>query len=396
MPSIVLSAYDRLLTELELELRDLHSHSLLRRPVTLEAADGARVRIDGRDVVCWCSNDYLGLSAHPAVVRAADEAARAWGVGARASRLLAGTSAWHARLEEALARWYAAESCVVFSSGYLANLGVLSALAGPDDVIVIDRLVHASLVDAARATRARLRVVAHNEPAAASAALLRHQAARRRFVVTEGVFSMEGDRALLAELLEAADAQEAILVVDDAHGAFVLGRTGRGTPQACGVDPARFILIGTLGKALGCQGGFVVGPKPLIELIRNRAKTFIYTTALATPVAAAAVAALQVVELEPAHRERLRSRVEMLHRRLAPFAQASDRSHIVPVVLGSAERALRVAQRLWEQGHWAPAIRPPTVPRGSARLRLSVTAAHTQDHIESLAGALQKILASSP
>ncbi|PIQ84810.1 MAG: 8-amino-7-oxononanoate synthase, partial [Candidatus Omnitrophica bacterium CG11_big_fil_rev_8_21_14_0_20_63_9] len=191
---------------------------------------------------------------------------------------------------------------------------MLSALAGPDDAIVIDRLSHASLVDAARATRARLRVAAHHDPEAVAAALSRHQPARRRFVVTEGVFSMEGDLAPLAQLLDVTESHEAILVVDDAHGAFVLGRTGRGTPEACGADPARFILIGTLGKALGCQGGFVVGPKPLIELIRNRAKTFIYTTALATPVAAAAVAALGVVEQEPVHRERLRARVEALHR----------------------------------------------------------------------------------
>ena len=202
-------------------------------------------------------------------------------MGARASRLLAGSTRWHTRLEASLAAWFGSEAAIVYPSGYQANLGTLGALCSSRDIIFVDRLAHASLVDAARATRATLRVFRHNDPAHVAALLARAGGARRRFIVTEGVFSMEGDRAPLAELAELAESHDAMVYVDDAHGAFVVGATGRGTPEAAGLPQARFLYMGTLGKALGCQGGFVVGPTPLIELLRNRARTFIYTTALA-------------------------------------------------------------------------------------------------------------------
>jgi 8-amino-7-oxononanoate synthase len=348
--------------------------------------------------VSWCSNDYLGLSTHPALAEAASRAAATWGIGARASRLLAGTTSWHARLEEALAAWFGAEKAIVYPSGYLANLGTLGALLSSQDAVFVDRLAHASLFDAARASRATLRVFRHNDVSHVAALLSRAKRVRRRLIVTEGVFSMEGDCAPLTALIEVAEAHGAMVYVDDAHGAFVLGQTGRGSPESAGVLHERFLYMGTLGKGLGCQGGFVVGPGTLIDFLRNRARTFIYTTALAVPVVAAAVAALDLLRAEPQRRTLLQARVRRLQERLTvPSATPlSVSSHIVPVVVGQTQQALDLAGALWDRGLWVPAIRPPTVPEGSARLRLSISALHTEAHIDALAGALQEALWKRP
>jgi len=389
--SIQRSAYERLLADLEEELRTLDAQGLLRQLIPIDAVDGAFVRIGGRELVCWCSNDYLGLAQHPALAAAAARAATQSGVGARASRLLAGTTSWHIRLEEALSAWFGVEEAIVFASGYLANLGALGALLSSDDAVIIDRLAHASLLDASRATGASLRVFRHNDVSHAAALLARASGARRRCLVTEGVFSMDGDRAPLAQLLDVAEAHDAVLYLDDAHGAFVLGATGRGTPEAAGISLERFLYMGTLGKALGCQGGFVAGPQALIRLLHNRARTFLYATALAVPVTAAALEALQVLKEEPERRVHLEQRARTLHARLQSLGMPGVpmASHIVPLVVGESARALALASRLQERGIWAPAIRPPTVPKGTARLRLSVTALHTDAHIDALIAALQ-------
>ena len=390
-------------------MRVLQDRELLRRLTTVEAVRGAEVRVDGRWLVSWCANDYLGLSLHPAVVRAAAEAAARWGVGSRASRLLAGSTAVHAQLEDELAEFFGVEAALVFASGYLANLGTLSALLGSGDVVLVDRLAHASLIDACRASRATLRVFPHNDVAELSRLLARLPrraiAGRRgrRLVVTEGVFSMDGDRAPLAALLDAVQQHEASLYVDDAHGACVLGETGRGSPEEAGVPHEALLYMGTLGKALGAQGGFVAGPKPLIELLQNRARTFIYATALAVPVAAAALEALRIVREDPSPRAMLRRNIEHLHARLTILPKAElmpsearqmgfPASHIIPVVVGSARRARELSAELLERGILAPAIRPPTVPEGTARIRLSVSALHTDEHVDALATALRDLL----
>lgn len=382
-------AADRWLGEFQAELHHLDAEHLRRRLVTMESLDGPVARVQGRDVVCWCSNDYLGLAAHPRLAEAAADAARHWGVGARASRLLAGTTRWHTQLEQQLAAWFGADDAIVFASGYLANLGALGALLSPEDLVVADRLVHASLLDAARHSGATVRVFRHNDPTHAAEILGRARAgARRRLLVTEGVFSMDGDRAPLGALLEAAEAHDAMVYLDDAHGAFVAGAAGRGSPEAAGIAHERFIYMGTLGKALGAQGGFIVGAQVLMDYLRNRARTFIYATALAIPVAAAACEALRVMEDEPQRRSALQAKALRLCQRLPrPWTPASA-SHIVPIVVGDAKRALALADRLWEQGIWTPAIRPPTVPRGTARLRVSLTAAHTDAQVDDLARAL--------
>ncbi len=415
------TARERLLTELSEELRGLEGDGLRRHLTSIDAIRGPIVTIDGRDVVCWCSNDYLGLSTHPALAEAAAQAARAWGVGARASRLLAGTTRWHTQLEDSLADWFGAERAVVYPSGYQANLGTLGALLSSTDAVFVDRLAHASLLDAARATRASFRVFHHNDPSHLRALLSSASQFRRRLVVTEGVFSMDGDRAPLAALVGAAEAHDALLYLDDAHGAFVCGATGRGTPEAEDVPLERVIYMGTLGKALGAQGGFVVGAEALIEYLHNRARPFMYTTALAVPVAAAAAEALRVLEREPERLVQLRARVERFSCGLAalgsrlqalgkngsglqPTASNLERSclqpsafslqrpsQIQPVIVGDSRKALALADHLWRRGHWAPAIRPPTVPAGTARLRLSVTALHTSEQIDALIDALRDL-----
>jgi len=287
------------------ELGGLGRRDLLRHPVTLEAVDGARVRIRGRWVTSWAGNDYLGFSTHPRLLRAAAKAAERWGVGARASRLLAGTTQLHEELERALAAFFGAEAACVFPSGYLANLGCLQALADVGDVVVADRLVHASLVDACRLSRATFRVFRHNDPAHLGQLLARYRRARRRVVVTEGVFSMEGHAAPLGALLAVTRTHGAVLYLDDAHGAFILGARGRGTPEQEGLPHGAMIYMGTLGKALGCQGAFLVGSGALVRMLQNRARPFLYTTALAPPLVAAALEGLRLIEAGGSTRERL-------------------------------------------------------------------------------------------
>ena len=394
------SARDRLLTELAAQLRDLDAQDLLRHLTVVEAAEGPRMWIGGRELTAWCSNDYLGLCAHPRVIQAAAHACGAWGLGPRASRLLAGTSVWHERLEAALAAWFGAEAAIVFPSGFLANLGALGALLDAGDTVFMDRLCHASLFDAVRLTRATLRVFRHHDVEDLSTALTRAPSARRRMIITEGVFSMDGDLAPLELLTALADRHDALVYVDDAHGAFALGPRGRGAPDAAGVAHERLLYMATLGKALGCQGGFVIGPDPLIRFLHNRARSFLYSTALAVPVAAAAVEALRVAAEEPQRRQRLATVSAHLHSRLQPLLSPSSPSpvpsHIVPVMCGESRHALEVFRALWEQGIWAPAIRPPTVPDGTARLRVSVTALHTAAQADALADALEQSIVHRP
>jgi 8-amino-7-oxononanoate synthase len=381
-----------LLQDLRRDLRSLEAKALRRKLLTVEKSRGPIVRVNGQDRVNWCSNDYLGLALHPRLAAAASKAARQHGMGARASRLLCGTSYWHTQLEQALASWFKAEAALVFSSGYLANLGVLGSLLGPGDWVLVDRLSHASLIDAARATRATLRVFAHNDAGHAKRLLARCPSSGRRMIVTEGVFSMDGDRSPVADLLLVAEEAEALLYLDDAHGAFVLGESGRGSPQLAGVASDRLIYMATLGKAAGCQGGFVAGAQTLIDWLISRSRTFIYSTALATPIAAAACEALGLMRQQPGRRRLLARLAQRLHtglrrQRLTPLPQPS---HILPVWLCDTQKAAELASRLSKRGMWCPAIRPPTVPANTARLRISVTAAHTMAHVDALLAALEE------
>lgn len=371
-------------------LRSIDERQLRRRRSPAE---------DGR--VNFCSNDYLGLARDPEVVAAMAEAAQRYGAGAGASHLVSGHGAEHEALERELAEFTGRARALVFSTGYMANLGVLGALAGRDDLLLGDELNHASLIDAARLVRStHLQRYAHGDAAAARAALAAYDAhdahAAGAFVITDGVFSMDGDLAPLPALADAARAHGAWLVVDDAHGFGVVGATGGGCCEHFGLDARDVpVLIGTFGKALGTFGAFVAGDDDIIELLLQRARTYIYTTALPPPVAAATRRALRIVREEPWRRENLQARIAEFRAGAAQrgLAVTPSTTPIQPLILGSPAAALEASRRLAAAGHRVTAIRPPTVPEGTARLRITLSAAHTAQQVESLLAALEAALA---
>jgi len=382
-------------TLLEAELDALAAAD--RRRACPEASGASRVHpeLRGQPMLSFCSNDYLGLASHPALAAAAAEAATREGYGASASRLVSGDLSAHRALEAALAGYLRRPAALAFPSGYQTNLGVLTALAGREDLIVSDALNHASLVDGCRLSRARVEVYPHADAAAARRLLAADGAFRRRLLVTESLFSMDGDAAPLAELADAAAATDAILIVDEAHAFGVLGPGGRGLCAAATVEPD--VLIGTLGKAVGSAGGFVAGALALRELLVNRARTFIFTTALPPPVAAAAAAGVDLI----AGPEGDRRRAQLNERRQALGDALVGRGlvariptgPILPLVLGSEARALAVAEALSARGLFIPAIRPPTVPAGSSRLRITMSSAHEPADLARLLAALAEVLA---
>lgn len=373
----------------------------------MDSPPGPWIEVDGRRLRNFSSNDYLGLATHPALREAAAQAVRAFGAGAAASRLVCGSLAPHHELESALARFKGVEAALSFATGYATALGAVPALVGPGDVVVLDKLAHACLVDAARLSGAKLRVFAHNDLADLEGILAwaqRHVAGRtppgQVLVVTESVFSMDGDRAPLRELVELKDRFGAWLLVDEAHAGGVFGEQGRGLVAAAGLTERVEVHLGTLGKALGAAGGFIAGRRELIDWLVNRARSFIYSTA---PVPAQAAAARAGVELAAgpegeARRAQLWERVRELRAGLAALGWPlpAGKSPILPLIVGEEPAALALAAQLREAGFFLPAIRYPTVPRGRARLRVSVTAAHTADDVARLLEALERRLPPRP
>jgi 8-amino-7-oxononanoate synthase len=368
---------------LDTALQDLERKQLLRRLRTLAAADEAVMVVDGRRLVNFGSNNYLGLAADPRVRAAAVSAARDWGVGAGASPLVCGHTAYHERLEAALARFKGTEAALVFPSGYAANVGTLGALAGPRDLVLCDRLAHASLLDGASLSRAHLRTFRHNDPDDLTRLLDRERTGRRRcWIVTESVFSMDGDVAPVPALLEAARRFDAGLILDEAHATGVLGDRGRGALEHFDLGPDGIVVIGTLSKALGSQGGFVAGEDALVQWVLNRARSYVFSTALSPVLCAAALTAVEVLQTEPGLVGRLRKLSATLRHGLRAEGEPTP---IVPVLVGEPETALQRAAALAEAGLWVPAIRPPSVPRGTARLRVSLSAMHTEAQLTRLA-----------
>lgn len=366
---------------------------------TRHAVDGAHrpdQRVDGQTRLAFCSNDYLGLAAHPRVVAALQQGADAYGVGAGASQLINGHHRAHDELESALAEFLGRQRAVLFGTGYMANLGVLTALLGRDDSLFQDRLNHASLLDAGRLTGARQWRYAHGDATALESRLTR-LGRGRRLVASDGVFSMDGDRAPLSALARTAQAHAAWLVVDDAHGLGVLGPNGRGVVAESELTEDEVpVLIVTLGKALGTFGAVVTGPDDVIDFIMQHARPYIYTTAPPPALAAATIEALAVLQEEPerrAHLHRLIARWRLGAERLGLALLASDTA-IQPVLLGASERALAWSEALEQRGLWVPAIRPPTVPAGQARLRITLSAAHTEAQVDTLLEALEAIAAA--
>jgi len=340
----------------------------------------------------FSSNNYLGLATHPRVKAAAIAAVKIWGTGSGGSRLTTGNFNLHRQLEKRIARFKRSEDAIIFNTGYMANLGVISALVGRKDLVISDQLNHVSIVDGCRLSRAMVRIYNHNDTLDLDRILLERTSFSRCLIVTDGVFSMDGDIAPLPQLFELAQEHQAILMVDDAHATGVLGDRGAGTVEYFGLEKQGIIQMGTLSKALGSEGGYVAGSTSLIDFLRNRARSFIYSTALSPPVIAAALAALDVLEEEPHLRWQLHANVQFLYRGLKDmgFEVLPTRSAIIPLIVGDAHKAMVLSATLAEIGVFIPAIRPPTVPEGTSRLRITLMATHTRDHIQFALDAFQK------
>ena len=375
------------------QLDALRTEDQLRRRRTLGAPCGPDALVDGSALLSFASNDYLGLATEPALAEAAADAARRWGVGAGASHLVSGHMTPHERLEQELAAFVGAERALFFSTGYMANLGVVPALVERGDAIFADRLNHASLIDAARLSGAEHRRYPHNDMQALER-LLEASNARRKLILVDAVFSMDGDLAPLPHLFELADRFDAWLVIDDAHGFGVLGPQGRGSLAHAGLAlQPRILYVGTLGKAAGVSGAFVAGTDSAIEWLMQRARTYIFTTASSPMIAAALSASLVLIEAGDARRQRLNQLIASLREGLdgTRWHLLPSPTAIQPIMIGSNEDALRVSAQLAERGIWVPAIRPPTVPQGTARLRVSLSAAHKPEHVERLVEALKEV-----
>lgn len=379
------------------ELEALSAKGLRRALEPLGGGQGPVVTVGGRPLVNLCSNDYLGLAGDARLRRAAAEAAEREGAGAGAARLVVGDLPVHGALERLLAAFKRSEAALLFGSGYHANAGVPAALVERGDAIFSDELNHASIIDGCRLSRAELVRFPHRDVGELEGLLARTRA-RRKLVVTDAVFGMDGDAAPLREIADACERHGAMLYVDEAHSAGVLGPTGAGLAEALGVTDRVDVSMGTLGKALGSFGAYVAGSRRLVELLVSRARTFVFTTALPPAACGAALAALEVLAAEPARRERLRALSARMKDGLARLG--FELPHVVapifPVVLGTEERALAASRALRERGFFVRAIRPPTVPRGTSRLRVSLTAAHGEAQVDAFLGALGEALRELP
>ena len=364
----------------------------LRRSPVVTARDGIFVERGGRRLLSFSCNDYLNLSRHPAVIKAAVAATGRYGVGAGASRLVTGNHPLYEELESALARFKGTEAACVFGSGYLANIGIIPALVGSGDLIVLDELCHACINAGAKLSGARVLRYRHCDVGHAEALLVEHRGAHdRALIATDGVFSMDGDMAPLKALSALGDRHNAWLLVDDAHGLGVVGG-GRGAAFADAADVP--LQMGTLSKAVGAYGGYLAASRVVIDLMRTRARSFIYSTGLPPPVVAAAIAALNLIEREPGYAALPLAKAKAFARRAGLPEPVSP---IVPVLLGEAEAALKASRLLEDHGFLVAAIRPPTVPAGTARLRLTFTAQHPDDEVERLAEVMRtRVLAHAP
>lgn len=377
------------------ELARLDRLDLRRRLPAALGRQGAVVQQRGRQLVNFASNDYLGLASDPRLAKAAAEACQAAGVGRGASPLICGRSHEHETLERRLAEFEGAEAALVFPSGFAANAGVVPALVDRGDAIYADAANHASLIDGCRLARAETHVYPHGDVAALENLLQRGAAYRRRLIVTDSLFSMDGDLAPLKEIAELAARYDAMLLVDEAHATGVFGRHGRGAAEALGADEAGMIRVGTLSKALGAAGGFVAGPRAAIEWLANRARTYVFSTAHPAAIAAAAIVALDVVASEPWRRTTLLANAAKLREQLTAQGWNVGRSasQIIPIYLGAPAAAVELSAALLAKGFWVPAIRPPSVPEGQSLLRLSLSAAHEPAMIDGLLEALKTLTA---
>jgi glycine C-acetyltransferase/8-amino-7-oxononanoate synthase len=381
------------MVEIEARLDELTSLGLRRRTRLVSGPQGPHVLLDGQPVLLLCSNNYLGLADHPQVREAAADAAMRWGVGAGASRLVSGTMTIHRRLERRLADFKRHQSALLFGSGYLANTGVIAALARPGDVVFSDALNHASIIDGCRLSGAEVFVYEHRDVEHLRWGIERAEG-RGSVIVTDSVFSMDGDIAPLHEIVELSERFGLRTVVDEAHGTGAIGSDGRGAVAAAGVEEQVDVVVGTLGKALGSYGAFVACDESMARYLTNAARTFIFSTALPPPVVAAALAALELLQSEPRRVQRLQANAATLRGALAEHGlDAGDgATQIVPLVIGDADRAVTISEAALARGVFAQAIRPPTVPEQTSRLRLAVMATHRERELRDAAATIASLI----
>lgn len=384
---------DAVLTEQLVLRREQH---LYRQRLNLETGCSPELEVEGKRYLAFCSNDYLGLAGHPAIAQAAQEALQQYGTGSGASHLISGHSYYHNELENRLAAFTGRQRAVLFSTGYMANLGVISALVGRNDLVLHDYLNHASLLDGGILSRAKFKRFSHVDMQALEQQLSASEA-KRKLVVTDGVFSMDGDLAPLDQMSSLVSQRNGWLMVDDAHGFGVLGKKGGGLVEACNLSVDQVpVLVGTLGKAFGTFGAFVAGSEALIETLIQFSRSYIYTTALPPSIAAASLVSLEIVERESWRREKLNRLIAQFRKGAQQIGlQLMDSSTpIQPVLINDDQRVMTINSRLKEYGFLVGAIRPPTVPQGSGRLRITFSAEHTEEQVERLLDALDKVVGS--
>ncbi len=380
------------------ELRELEKKGLLRKLSFVESSRGSHIKINGKEFVNFSSNDYLNLSGHPVVVKAAITALKKYGFGSGSSRLLSGSWLPHKKLEERIAAFKKTEAALVFNTGYSANIGIIPAIAGSGDMILSDELNHASIVDGSRLSRAHVKIYRHRdmnhlEKLLKTFSISGSSKNRQCLIVTDTVFSMDGDIAPLKDIVNLAERYNVLLMIDDAHGTGVLGKSGRGGLEHFGIKVENIIQMGTLSKAFGCFGAFAAGSERLINLLINRARSFIYSTSLPPAAAEACIKAIDIVEYESDDlRRRLWENRQALYSGIRDmgYDTLGSETPIIPVLAGDLNKALKIGERLYENNIFAPAIRPPTVPDGKCRLRFSVTAAHTDEDINCVLETLGK------
>ena len=374
------------------ELRSLKEHALMREYRTVESAQGPYIQIKGKSYLSFCSNNYLGLADHPRIKQAAIAAINQYGWGTGASRLVAGNMILHQELEKKIADFKGTEAALLFPTGYMANVGALCALVGREDIVIGDKLNNASIIDGCRQSGATFRVYPHNDVSQLESLLQRSSKYRRRLVVTDSVFSMDGDTAPLPEIVEITQKYDATLMVDDAHAMGVFGQHGKGMIEHYGLEGKVDIVMGSLSKEIGSICGFVAGNKYRVDFFTNKARSFIYTTALPPAACAASLAGLTLIQEDTTLIDKLWENIRYLRSQLSKFiSNISGESPIIPIIIGSAEDALTVSTGLFENGILIPAIRPPTVPLGTSRLRISLMATHSKEDINRLIDTLKNI-----
>ncbi|AUJ24143.1 8-amino-7-oxononanoate synthase 2 [Virgibacillus dokdonensis] len=363
-------------------VKEMQENSLYRTLRTMETASQSARIVDGEKKIIFSSNDYLGLANDKRLIHATIEALQQFGVGSSGSRLTTGNTYWHEKLEKKIATFKQTEAARLFSSGYLANIGVLSALAEAEDVILSDQYNHASIIDGCRLSKAKTCIYRHVDMEDLERKLAATTKYKQRFIVTDGVFSMDGSIAPLDRMMELADHYHAYVIVDDAHATGVLGQSGRGTSAYFGIMPD--VVIGTCSKAIGTEGGFVAGSSILVDFLKNHARTFIFQTALPPAICVATYTAIELIEQDASRRERLHYNIRKVKEGLNDmgYAVKGDHTAIIPVIIGDQQLALEFAKELEEKGIYAPAIRPPTVPNGESRIRLTVTASHSMKDMD--------------